>query len=251
MFRASIQAFFLFALVACASAQFSENSCIVLREFVAPSCSGVDEVQDLRHLYALNETQLVFPTLEDAIKYCPYSPALIEFTGTLYVNESAVLKYHGTSDIIFRGVSQFLGPDYELDAVMIGFKDLYISEHGVGVKFQNFDMHGCGTSANLFANYENGCIVDHSLSVDFMFFTNFTTESLICQIGSLPSTTFELTNSAFSHIPNRAVEVRNSAKIDIRNNGFVKCGNENDSCIFTSVDNSSDTEFIISDNQFD
>lgn len=191
-------AFLVVAFLAASAhaAQFSENSCIVMREYTPSVCFAEREKAE-SHVEFISDTQVVFSSFEDAINQCPFEPMLIEISGTVYISPDAQLQYSGTKDITIRGVSQQMSTGEIQKSTLIGFKELLLTESGISVTFENFIMEGCGMEAPLFSWENSGCLVNQSLSVSNMEFLHFRIDNLLCQYSDAYITTFSVVNSLF------------------------------------------------------
>lgn len=185
--------------------RFSDNACIIIQDFTVVNCTYVQFLVDEPATpeenpcpgYPVESTtgvvdgsQTIYTRIEDAIRYCPYTPALIEFIGTLYVSNVSQLVYNGTGNLIIRGVSQTTYIPAEnitvlvpvnvtyfnatlnatvteeqlqeqingttpeqyitLSSTIVGLQDVQVLQQNVSVKFENFIMEGCGTDHGVF-----------------------------------------------------------------------------------------------------
>lgn len=188
--------------------RFSPNACVVISDFTVINCSIVENLLYVDNTsttaddlpcpgYGVQEvapivdgSQIIYGRIEDAIRYCPFTPALIEFIGTLYVTNVSQLVYNRSADLIIRGVSQttYVPPQnvtglvavnvtyfnetlnatvteeqlqeqvisttpeqfITLQSTIVGLQDVQVLYQNVSVKFENFVMEGCGTERGVF-----------------------------------------------------------------------------------------------------
>lgn len=185
--------------------RFSDNACVIISDFTVINCTYVQFLVEEPTTpeenpcpgYGVQSTtgvvdgaQVIYTRIEDAIRYCPYTPALIEFIGTIYVSNVSELVYNGTGNLIIRGVSQttyipptnitglvavnvtyfnatlnatvteeqlqeqIIGTTPEqfitLESTIVGLQDVQVLHQNVTVKLENFIMEGCGTDHGVF-----------------------------------------------------------------------------------------------------
>lgn len=231
------------------AAQFSENSCIVMREHTTPTCflELAHEVE--QRVTFISDTQIVFSSFEDAIAECPFEPVLIEFTGTVNIRPTATLKYAGTSDITIRGVPQQASSGEIQHPVLIGFNEFMVVEHGINVTFENFIMEGCGLDLPLFSSENSGCLINQSLTANFMSFRHFKSNVLLCQYSDDLVTTFIVTNSSFVQIAGTSIYVNKSAHIRIVGNVFYGRKDESSYHVYANAANPAGGSHVYMNNE--
>lgn len=209
--------------------RFALNSCIVVGEFTDPDCNRVASLFESNEACAPfdeNSTQIIFKSIEDAIRCCPFDPVMIETIGVIYLNDHII--YSQPHDIIIRGTS--VG---NFHSTLVNAHNIQIKHSGVNLQVSNLIFEGCGIDESLFASptheYEK-CLIDQSLSFDGCAIQNYSSPIVICQIGLKTNTTFWLTNSVIIDIPSTAIMVSDTQSCNIFKNTFFNCGNAKFSC---------------------
>lgn len=213
---------FLLALVCAVTAQldprFAENSCIVVGLDEAPNCDAPTFVNRSKPTF-VDERQLFFVRLEDAVEFCPFNPVLIETIGTVYVHEAPV--YPGTNDIIIHGVSV----DGQR-STLVGLGNFDITQNGVSVTVNNLDFEGCLTKSPVFS-----CLGDQSLSLAGVAVRNYNSQRVLCQNASSPHTQFWLVDSLMRNTPLTGIWLNGVQEVTIVENLFIDCGINDVPCI--------------------
>lgn len=118
---------------------FSPNSCIIIKDFTKVDCSILFD-QKANATYSppvFNDTNIYYSSLEQAIDECPFDPLLIEFAGTLYLqNESLV--FYSSRDTIIRGHSSISTP-----STLVGLKSMQFLYQNNSILLENFDSDKC------------------------------------------------------------------------------------------------------------
>ena len=222
---------FLLALVCTVTAQldprFAENSCIVVGLDEAPSCNSPTFVNRSKPTF-VDERQLFFARLEDAVEFCPFDPVLIETIGTVYIHEPPT--YARARDITIHGVSV-----NEQRSTLVGLRDFDITQLGVTVAMNNLDLEGCLTKSPVFP-----CLSDQSLSLTDIAVRNYNSERALCQSAASPRTQFWLVGSLMR---NTCIWLNGVQEVNIIENLFIDCGINGTPCI--RILNSSNYPVII------
>ncbi len=209
--------------------RFSLNSCIVIGEFNDPDCTRATPLIESNEecpSVGENSTQIIYKSIEEAVRCCPFDPVLIETVGVIYIKERIV--YSQPRDIIVRGTS--IG---NFHSILVNAHKIEIKHTNINVQFSSLTFEGCSIFDSLFAspmqNLEH-CLIDQSLSFDGCVIQNYFSPIVVCQITTETSTSFWLTNSVISDVPFTALMVVDSPDCNILRNAFFNCGNADFSC---------------------
>ncbi len=214
--------------------RFSQNACIVIgNDDYNITCAIDDSYAPSEFPTQLPGTnQLIYDSIDDAIRFCPFSPALIEFSGI--VRSLGNVTYSNNKDLIIRGLDVQPG----VPAVVVGLSALHIVGEDVTIKMENFMAEGCETENSFFIGSQThpGCIVERSVVIDNVAFNHYSGPRLLCQRSYFGHGYFEVTNSAFFYISGQAIGLFGSQPYSIHDNYFYWCGSETAACIMISTD---------------
>lgn len=226
----------LCALGACAI-EFSPNSCVVIGESGPAQCDH--ELPPVDDTYTvIDENRLLFTNIDDAIANCPYSPALIEFSGTVYSRGNVS---HGKNpDLVIRGVRD----DYDQPATVVGLTGLRVADMNAVIKMENFVAEGCHTQESLFSGslVLHGCLIERSFIIDNVAFNRYDGPHVICQISYHGNSYAEISYSAFFDIPQLAIKLVDANVYNIHDNYFSNCGSENTAVVYLGLRNNTDPQ---------
>lgn len=223
---------------------FSQNACIVIGASDEARCKT--PVPENSTFAIASETQVVFSRIDDAIRYCPFSPTLVEFSGVV-VSEGNI-TYPKEDDLIIRGVLD----ENEEPAVFVGLTNLRARFPSSTIKLQNFVAAGCDTEEPVFAGSRahEGCLVERTVVISNVAFNYYTGERVLCQVSYSGDAYFEVTDTAFYEIQHAAIQLYGTQPYKIHDNFFWNCGYAGTACVLIANEGDDYTPGEIYNNTF-
>lgn len=231
---------FLVLLLACVlgaaavDPRFSHKSCIVIGEVHGSVCEqGLGEVKADPLFNFISEDQIVFNNIDDAITYCPFTPALVEVMGVV---RSRGDVSHPNNHLIIKGVANEFG----MPASIVGLTGLRVGDEGAIVELKDFVAEGCNTEKGIFSENHlvQGCLVERSLLVNNVAFNYYNGPRVLCQVSFNNRIYLEVVNSGFFEVQQTAIEVIGGQTYKLNDNFYRECGSESKPCVVINPDNS-------------